>query len=284
MSGTKSRMDGAALCADAVRAHDFGAYATTLFATPETRRALLALYAFSDELAGVHDHVSQPLPGEIRLQWWSDALAGSEHGGVEGHPVASEIKRAVAEFDLPIGPLSGLIEAYRRDLYDEAFPTLAALEAFLTEMTSPLIALAARICAPRSELAADVIHHAALAQGLVCVMARLPRHAARGRLYVPRDLLALNGVVTDDIFAGRMTSGLRAVLAYFASEAEAHLESARTAARRLPVSLRPALLPLALSGDTLKRLRGVNFDPFTLHPASRLAILWTLWRAARSGI
>ena len=59
------------------------------------RRALLALYAFNVEIVRVRDQVSQPLPGEIRLQWWSDMLAGQAHGGVEGNPVAAELLRAI---------------------------------------------------------------------------------------------------------------------------------------------------------------------------------------------
>ena len=38
---------------------------------------------------------SQPLPGEIRLQWWTDMLAGAGHGGVEGNPVAAELMLAI---------------------------------------------------------------------------------------------------------------------------------------------------------------------------------------------
>jgi len=68
--------DAAAFCADLARSHDFPRYASTLFVSTEQRRALLALYAFNVEICRVRDQVSQPLPGEIRLQWWTDLLAG----------------------------------------------------------------------------------------------------------------------------------------------------------------------------------------------------------------
>src|SRR3954447_12914890 len=95
----------AACCAVLVRSHDFDRYAATLFIDAGTRRALLALYAFNVEISRVRDQVSQPLPGEIRLQWWSDMLAGSGHGGVEGNPVAAELLRAIAAYKLPVAPL-----------------------------------------------------------------------------------------------------------------------------------------------------------------------------------
>src|SRR3954463_1888705 len=121
----------AAFCADLVRTHDFDRYASTLFVDADTRRGLLALYAFNVEIFRVRDQVSQPLPGEIRLQWWSDMLEGRSHGGVEGNPVAAELLRAIGAYDLPVAPLSRVIEAHRFDLYDDPMPDLAALQAYL---------------------------------------------------------------------------------------------------------------------------------------------------------
>ena len=95
MSATEATKDSAAFCADLVRTHDFVRYASTLFMPAAQRRALLAIYAFNVEISRVRDHVSQPLPGEMRLQWWTDMLTGSGHGGVEGNPVAAELLRAI---------------------------------------------------------------------------------------------------------------------------------------------------------------------------------------------
>src|ERR1700744_2088552 len=90
----------AAYCADLVRSHDFTRYASTLFVPSAARRSLLALYAFNVEITRVRDQVSQPLPGEIRMQWWTDLLAGAGHGGGEGNPVAAELVLAMGTFHL----------------------------------------------------------------------------------------------------------------------------------------------------------------------------------------
>ena len=76
MSSADGGTDAAAFCADLVRSHDFARYASTLFVPAEERRALLALYAFNVEISRVRDHVTQPLPGEIRLQWWTRHAGG----------------------------------------------------------------------------------------------------------------------------------------------------------------------------------------------------------------
>jgi 15-cis-phytoene synthase len=281
MSEQAPRADDAQFCADEARAHDFAAYATTLFADPAQRRGLLALYCFAGEWARVRDHISQPLPGEIRLQWWTDLLAGPGHGGVDGHPVAAELKWAIAEYQLPIDQLSRLIDGRRHDLYDEPVESLAELEAYLVETSCVVVGLAARICDSQAVIPGDLAYHAGLAQGLVEVIGLLPRHAAGRRMLLPQDLLTLNAVSVEDVFAGRVTPGLQALLAFLVAEAEAHLAKARSAAQSLWPSLRPALLPLALTASALSRLRRVDCDPFRLQPASRLTVLWTLWRASR---
>src|SRR3981189_3648516 len=105
MSSAETSRDSAAFCAELVRGHDFTRYASTLFMPAAQRRALLALYAFNVEIFRVREQVSQPLPGEIRLQWWTDMLAGAGHGGVEGNPVAGELLLAIQTWFLPVEPL-----------------------------------------------------------------------------------------------------------------------------------------------------------------------------------
>ena len=65
MSEPAGSREAAGFCAELVRSHDFTRYASALFVPASQRRALLALYAFNVEVSRVHEHVSQPLPGEI---------------------------------------------------------------------------------------------------------------------------------------------------------------------------------------------------------------------------
>src|ERR1700756_2646215 len=107
--------NGADHCAELVRTHDFARYASTLFVPAPERRALLALYAFNVEICRVPSQVSQPLPGEIRLQWWRDTLSGHGQGGVEGNPVAAELLQAIDNYRLPVERLSRVIEEHQFD-------------------------------------------------------------------------------------------------------------------------------------------------------------------------
>src|SRR6202021_3401488 len=151
MSSADAGREAAGFCAELVRTHDFTRYISTLFVPAEQRRALLALYAFNVEISRVREQVSQPLPGEMRLQWWTDMLAGAGHGGVEGNPVAAELMLAIRSWRLPIERLSRLIDEHQFDLYNDPMPTMAALEALIHDTSSALFLLGAGIAGRASE-------------------------------------------------------------------------------------------------------------------------------------
>ncbi|MDE5463092.1 phytoene/squalene synthase family protein [Bradyrhizobium sp. CSS354] len=282
MSGSAPPPDSAAFCADLVRSHDFPRYAATLFAPAAERRALLALYAFNVEIVRVRDQVSQPLPGEIRLQWWTDMLSGQVHGSAEGNPVAAELLRAIRDFGLPVEPLSLLADEHQFDLYNDPMPTMTALEGYLAATCSALFALAARIMTSPLDPAEHLARHAGLAQGIAQVITNLPRDAAHRQLFLPQQLLTSHNCNMEDVFAGKETPNLRAVLDQLASEAKQHLTTALSLLPEVPVSARPAFLPLSQVRADLERLSQPGRDPFTPQPSSRLRTLWTLWRASRS--
>lgn len=281
MSAARDR-DAEAFCADLARAQDFKSYAASLFVPPEPRRAWLALAAFNAEVAHVRDHVSQPLPGEIRLQWWRDVLTGEGQGtdrsAVEGNPVAAELLRAIALYDLPAGMLVRLIDAHVFDVYDDPMPDMAALEAHCRDTAAALYHLRAKVLGVSSAEVARIAEHAGIAEGLVDVMLTLPKHAARRQLYLPGDLMNLHGVIAEEVFLHQANAPLKEALAHLRREARAQIDQALLMLKRVPPAVRPAFLPLAMIGKILTRLE--TSDAFIPPSPSRLGTLWTTWRAA----
>jgi 15-cis-phytoene synthase len=282
MSSAESSKAAADFCTELVRAHDFARYATTLFAPVAQRRALLALYAFNVEILRVREQVSQPLPGEIRMQWWTDMLAGAGHGGVEGNPVAAELLLAIRNHRLPVGRLSRLIDEHQFDLYNDPMPTMAALDGYLGDTSSALFSLGADIAGLQSPEIEHLARHAGLAQGIAQVIAALPRDASRRQLFVPLQLLEQHGSGMEEVFAGRQTPTLRAALDRLIGEARAHLKTALALLENAPPEVRPVFLQLSLVARDLERMARADTDPFVPHLTSRLRTLWTLWRASRS--
>jgi phytoene synthase len=273
--------DSYAHCEALVRDADKDRFLATLFAPAERRPHLFALYAFNLEIARVGQVVHEPLAGEIRLQWWRDALSGERGGETGAHPVAAALLDTIARCNLPLAPLLDLVDARSADLYEEPMTAPADLETYGRRTASGLFVLAARILDRNADVGAAA-GPAGIAWALTGVLKAFPVHAAHGRLYLPLDLLARAGATREDILARKASPGLAAVLAEVRAVARGRLDEASQAARCISPRAMPAFLIMALVAPLLTRLEQVKdpFMPVELAPWRRP---WLLWRAARRG-
>jgi len=269
--------DAFAYCAELVRAADRDRYLAALFAPAQYRAALHALYAFNSEVARVREAARQALPGEIRLQWWSDVLAGERQGEASANPVASALLTTMEQHQVPAARLLDLVEARRFDLYDEPMQTIADLEAYAKRTSSALFALAAQILVGGEAQA--VAEPAGIAYGIAALLLAFPQHAARRQLYVPVEILQRHQVQIADLLSGRSPAGLNGAFAELRNLARHHLVTARESMAGLSAAVLPAFLPLALVRPWLDRLDRSNaFAPAEIAPWRRQ---WLIWRAAR---
>src|SRR5665647_2013664 len=95
-------------CAALVREADRDRYLATLFAPAEHRDALFALYAFNIEISRVRDLAREPMPGEIRLQWWREVLSGERQGEGAAHPVAAALMASLKQYAIAPERLSAI--------------------------------------------------------------------------------------------------------------------------------------------------------------------------------
>jgi phytoene synthase len=274
--------DAFAHCEALVRAADRDRFLATLFAPAEHRGALYALYAFNIEIARVREIVHEPLAGEIRLQWWSDALAGIGAGDVGSNPVAAALLASIEQYRLPNELLTGLIEARRFDLYDDPMLRLDDLDDYGRKTSSGLIELSARILgdAPAAAIGPLALS-AGLAYAITNLLVAFPLHAARGQLYLPVEVLERHGAHRQDIAARRATPGLRLAFAELELRARGYLAQADRLASDVPPAALPALLPVALVEAALDRMEREDFDPFVPIEIAHWRRQWLLWRAAR---
>lgn len=264
--------------AEIVRSNDRDRYLADLFAPAAARRHLFALHAFNSEIARVRESVNEPGLGEIRLQFWHDAI----HGDGGGHPVGQALVETIAAASLPLDAFDKLIEARRFDLYDDPMPSLNDLEGYAGETSSSVIQLGAIVLAGgRDPGTSEIAGHGGVAYALTGLIRALPIHASRGQIYLPADLLAKHGVGQEDILSGRASPALQGVLAELRSVAREHLAAARSLAGNLEPGVFPALLPLALVEPQLEAMERPDRDPFDGKAGlSQLRGQWILWRAA----
>jgi phytoene synthase len=249
-----------------LREADKDRYFATLLLQPGAREAVQALYAFAADVASIRDRAREPAAGEIRLQWWVDALQDAGHGNVRQNPLAAALLDAIAAYRLPAGPLLRLLATRRFDLYQDPMPDIRSFEGYAGETVSVLYQLAAMVLNGGEEVeTGDAAGHLGVAHGLVGHLRAFGYNASTGRIFLPLSIFVANGVTEGEILAGRVSEGLFAALAQIAELAGEHLDKADTAIRALPRALRPAFAPVAMLRRQLRRTAGAK-QPFAALP------------------
>ncbi len=266
-------MTGLSPCGEMVRQGDPVRFRTTLFAPPKAREGLFALYAFNLEIAKIAPMVSEPMIGEIRLQWWRDSLDMAFGGGaVRRHEVVEPLADIIRCSKLPRAPFDILIDARSRDL-DAAFPEdMEALIAYLRDTAGSLTLLAMRAFAVEADA---VALNAGQGVGIARYLAAVPVLVGQGRKPLPGAInwKALREGGTDEVFAAHVhTLGQqgRAAIALARKERASIPKHAAPALLEVPVADR--FLATVMSGPVnLTTLSGAGQSPFR-------ANLSNLWR------
>ena len=246
--------DNAAVTLAALREMDIDRYLAVILSPEPHRPALAALYAFNAELARVRDVIHEPLPGEIRLQYWRDLLAGSAHGSTEANPVAAELLKAVQTYRLPLEPLIAMSEARIFDLYDDPIESVGQFEGYAGETASALIQLASLVLDAEGAAAqTERAGHAGVAQAVAGALLLLPVHRRRGQVYLPAEILAATGLDRESFLAGEDRGRISAAVEAFAGMGLDHLAKAGKGGLNEPRTLAPAYLPLASVRGVLRR-------------------------------
>ena len=272
-------------CETLVREGDPDRYFATLFAPASARPHLFALIAFSLTIARVREAATNPMAGEIRLQWWRDALQGEARGDVKANPVAAALDDAIVARKLGRQPFVDLIDARVFDLYEDPMPRVNDLEGYCGETASALIRLGALVlCDGVEPGGAAAAGHAGVAYGVTGLLRALPWHARAGQVYLPADILKSYGVTREDIVTGRGGPGLLGAAAELRALARRHLKAYEAARATIAPAARPAFLPVALVEPYLAAMERPGYDPLnTVIEIPRWRRLWTLWRASRRG-
>ncbi len=246
--------------AEQVRQQDHERFLTALFAPAERREALFALYAFNLEVAKTAEVVSEPMLGQIRLQWWRETLDGIYEKRPRRHEVVEPLADAVVRWDLSREHFERLLDARENDLDAEPPATMAELEAYADATAGGLGLLALE--ALGGEALAATGRLVGTAWGLTGLVRAIPFHARQKRLYVPTELLKRHGVVRRDLFELRPSTALSAAAAEIAGRAGTLLAEARALRPRPPRPVLAALLPAVLARRHLGRLARAGYDPF----------------------
>ena len=251
---------------------------------PEARRkAMFAIYAFCREVDDVAD-------GDAPVAAKLDALAGWRReidalfAGQPSKPITLALLEPVARFDLPPGEFHAVIEGMEMDAAGAMqAPPLRELVRYCRCVAGAVGLLSIRVFGAHGEHP----RRGALALGealqLTNILRDLAEDAARGRLYLPRELLQQHRVAHTDPVRALHDPGLPYVCDALAARARARFaEAERDFARGDRRSLRPALIMMHVYRRTLDRLIARGWHQ--LDRPVRLARPERLWVALRHGL
>ena len=195
--GTESVAPLAAL----LRRHDRDRFQTALFAPAERREALLALYAFNYEIARVRETVTEPMLGQIRLQWWREVVAAAFAGEPpRQHLVAVPLTAAIRDCRLTRAHFGRLIDTRERDLVDEPPTDFAALREYAEGTSVPLVQLALEILGVQTRDAQETARQVGIGYALAGLLRAMPFHAGAGRSFIPEEIAGRFGLGWDALW------------------------------------------------------------------------------------
>lgn len=269
--------------ADMLRRQDRDRFLASLFVPADRREAVIALYAFNQEVAKTREVVTEPLLGRIRLQWWREAIGEAYGGGpVRAHEVMTPLADAIRKHRVGRERLDALIDARELDLADEPPATLASLEDYGAATAGGLQCLVLEALGVRDAASTDAAREVGIAYALVGLIRAIPFHARARRHYVPTEVARETGLELETLFDLRPSAALAAAVDRLAGRAAEHLTGARARRSQLPKAALPALLPARIASGYLRDIesvRGNVFDPRLAARGSRSA-LRLAWGAA----
>lgn len=250
------------VCAETVRNEDRDRFLSAMFAPAKHREALFALYAFNLEIARIRETVSEPLIGQMRLQWWRDVIVSIKEGKPPHHPVAEALAETFKAYELTQSHFERLIDAREADMTDELPENIAALIDYAKSTSVPLIQLSLDILGVKNEAAHRVAEDIGLAWSLTGLLRALPAYAVANRYFIPKDVCLRYDQDVYAFVSSPASEQFKAFVAEMTEIAKMRISSARSLQAEIPKQACAALLPATIAESYLSILSRAGFDPY----------------------
>jgi len=245
------------LCANEVCRHDWERFICTLFAPEDRREDLFTLLAFNSELARTREMVTEPLIGEMRLQWWRDAIDGIYDGSrdeVSGHYVLEHLPGVIRGRGLSKDLFDRLIDARLADLSDQPPAQKDTLLSYASNTSSALNLLQLEVLGHRDTLEAQA-EALGVAWALTGLMRAVPALGTQGRSPLPLDLID----ATRDLTV--INEDVKRAVETVCTDARRYLDKAIGPRSASKAESRSLFLLAPLCRNYLNKLARANYDP-----------------------
>ncbi len=212
------------------RTEDFDRYLCTLFAKTSVRESLFSLILFNSEIAKVRWVVSDPILGNIRLQWWRDAIEGIYNNNVLAHDIVGSLHSALKKHKYNKVYFDRLIDGRTKDFESVRMQSIADLVHYAEETSAPLLYLFLETILQTGERRDSAIfsytREVGISWALTGLIRAWPHHYSKGHVMLPFDLLKDPELFPPDSFKATFEKTIFEALAEVGRVANSHLEEA----------------------------------------------------------
>ena len=196
------------------RAKNF-AYGIMVLPRPK-RRAIAAVYAFAREVDDIADGNAPVEEKRERLE----SLRASLDDDAPVDPMLVALADARARYAIPREALSALVDGGLQDTEQTRYADFVELRGYCEKVAGAVGVACIAVYGSGDVERAQTL---GVALQLINIMRDVREDWSLGRVYLPQDELAAYGVRESDVEHGRLTPAWRALMAFQAQRARAHL-------------------------------------------------------------
>ncbi len=269
---------------DLVRQYDYDRFLTSLFAPEGMRDRLHTLYAFNTEIARIRETVSEPLIGQMRLQWWRDVLTAVAQGErpQKGHPVAEPLADLIIDTNLSFSHFEALLTAREMDVAEESVESFTDLIDYCSNTSSTLSLLALECLEVTDETTFKAAQSLGVAWALTGIARSVRHYALAGKAVLPASMMEEANLTLHDLQSPDASRKTAPAISKLVNAARDYLQQTRRVKKSVDLRAMPVLLHSVLAEQYLSQIERCDFDLF--HPRLKAMrpsvprLWWNAWR------
>jgi len=265
--------------ANDVRRYDYDRWLSCLFAPKEARDGLFALLAFNIEIARVRETVSEPLLGDIRLQWWRDALRDLSNKTSKSHPVVEALHDLNNVKAIDFGLMLEMVDIRAKDLDPSPIETKGDLIVYADLTGGALHQMLYRaLGGDDNSVRLEAAARSGRAYALTGILRAIPFHAQNGLVLMPTRVLSDYSMTVDTVFKPDNREKFAQIVRKMTDFTKEELIHAKSQAHLIGKGQKASILCNGISGIYLKQLEKVKYEPsdarLDINAARKIAALF----------